>query len=801
MTFRIAKVNLAREVREHYSDIYLNVLENIFHPSTTTLLVAPTGTGKTYTLTNLALRIMSGIGGIVEKCRKIRAVHIAVPTHLTLSDIAEKMRRSFIEAVDRGLFAYSRPRLLILRGSIVSCIDDNRRRLFEDLLRELARRGLDIRETVRLLMQLEAGRLDRKIGETLLEYAKLCEVKMTLSTICSTCPKARNSRELLEKFVHSDLDVLDSLREEAEKTIAELGVDACPYRALTQLLHYDKELREIFTTPYILCTTHSMKLNIEITPLLEQRLAIAGRSGRAIPEIDIIDEADMPILAPPVIRLPIHFANGMVTIDEVRRRYSRYAVPSRDDIYSIRRLAELTVETYNEIGNIVRTFTSPYKRASEIVKVVHKLLNKIAELHPSIISKARTMLRKWKRGVLEKISDVDVEDLAVMAIVEKLVGFFYWVRKLELHLLPPHVLGARLQLGALVASDPSEIFNVEVDTRLKIGKVEINDIAIPLFEHAYRIVLDPSYPYAVRGKIGLTATLSRDWLRTVESLLSPPHRDAARRRIINIVDIYVRYINVRFWRGIFWLTWENYENILARKRSAIEQALSQLGESRQDKRKKMMETASSHFARTGLDVTMVALAEAERVGAASSEILYIFGTRGQVLKLAEAAALYYRKVRRTVTRLGTFTMTAPPRYDGENGLLEIYVQHDDKLYKLDITYARGRYGRGVDLEQYDTLIFMSPPLRVPLTLYRLIASGEDADRLNYVNAAIATVQATFRIVRRVVYRDRRKNILFDVSLLDDRYMKYYPGWFRFILETACRDLPALRTVTFFTSLG
>jgi len=784
--------------REHYSDIYVKIVEELFNIGTTVILVAPTGTGKTFSMARLVLDIVSGRGRIVEVCRKVTSIHIAVPTHATLSDFASKLTRSFESMINRGHFYYRMPRLFILRGSIYSCPDEERRNMFRRLMKEMKNIGLTARLGLELMRMLDTGQLGRRDVKSLIEYAMLSEIELSMSYICSTCPRRGGTRELLKFISESNIAIIDTEAESSKKLLEEAsqhGVDpekACPYRAVLHLLFFEPSLRDLFTSPHIICTTHALKMIPEIAHFLNTTYGIVGRSGRTMPHIDIIDEVDMPILSPPKVRAPIYFASGHIDASKVRKVAVKYVLPDRRTFYEAKKLIDLCRELYTEIRTAINT-VSPHERVMAICRAVLKNFEKACQLHGTTLSRCRSLVKRWREGIANRLAKgdtVDVEDVATYVAFAKLVDFYTWVRRMRLSEIPLDRLAERIMLG-IGDPDISAWFLAEFDPRLGIGRVHVNDLAIPLLEHAVKMALSPTYPYAVRGKIGLTATLSLDWLSHVLTLLSPPDREELERSIINIADAYVNYRNVHFYKAVSWMPAEYYAKL---HRGEIRGEETELLERLKEyvafgARKRYLETVGSFGLKLGLDVTLNQICEILSTCRHVDPILVIYGTKSQMMRVVEALRLGQR--RRYPTPIGMVEIVKVD-YDRENNVGKCIAKTRMGTTHLDLIYARGKLGRGVDLEQYNAVYFASPPIKTPMSVKRYVGVSPLTFPLSYIDASIAIVQATFRVVRRVVYRTP-KHIFLDITMLVPAYIDNFPTWFKHLINSA-RETETVRRI-------
>jgi len=819
--------------KEHYTDEIVTLLLHEAEPRKTLLVNAPSGIGKTQSIaiyaTAQAFRLATpprarrGRGREREGARSIlreapRAIYVTVPTHQLLREFASKVTKAFVETASiTGRFT-RQPKLILLKGSVYSCVDPDIRQHFREILDYIrAETGLDYRTGLQYRILLdryeELSESEReRLEQELAEYSLYSELEMTLGYLCQTCPRnnVRNNLEFLRIFAQSRrVNIVDT--EEPLETLIEAlrsegfyevnRLEFCPYRAFLRLYIHEAELfrehRDCVPRNYIFCMTHAMYASPYITDVLESRYRIVRTSGRYVRHIHIIDEVDYILLNPPLVRLPIHVSPqlDLVTPSHVRELARKYGGESH--VSAMVKLVEYSRDLYEAIIDASTIGGVEGVVACNVAEAFARYVTS-RELPMYIIYRANQFLKAVRTAIGQALAmgeEVDVRDLAIFCVLCKIVEFWWTILDIDLPSMSLDQIMRRVEYPC-VYEDPRARYYIELDHRQGIARVVHAGLGIRLVEHALKVALDPDYPYPVQAKIGLTATFSPNWLTMGMPLLVPQQLVENILSKLKIYEIYVPYRNLIFAKACIWLPAQEYRHairIIEELPLVDEEDLKKISEGIQKVRelgaRKIFllddsETFKGHAKSLEVLLNLLHelthlldryLAEKERIN-----VIVFTGTRSQfdafgieASKVAKKREVYEHGV--YSFKFLNFTLDKSRR---DNFTLEVEVvdrrgtcRGNVRYITLVFTYARSRYSRGVDLENFDVAMIIAPPLKLPTTLAYVASRSSEDDVLDYIDASVTVQQCVFRIVRRLCYREP-KLLIFDVEVLKRPYLDY-----------------------------
>ncbi len=807
-------------VKEHYTEEIFTIMLHEAEPRKTLLIVAPSGIGKTQAVAIYATAQAFKLSTARRqaKARKLplpRAVYVSVPTHQLLREFAGKVTKAYLETASvLGRFVRP-PKLILLKGSVYSCVEPSIREQFKEIVDYIkTETGLDYATGLQYRILLDRYEdlppEDReRLEQELIEYSLYSELEMTLSYLCQTCPRnnTRANLQFLKYFAQSrrlnivdtedSLDIIvQELKSEGFRDVENLPF--CPYRAFLRLYMYESELSrehsECVPKAYIYCMTHSMYSSIQITDILESRYRIVRSTGKYVRHIHILDEVDYILLSPPVVRLPIHVSPHVpnpVTVKHVEELARKYYSGTSSAVSAMKKLVEYSrglyehlIEIFNRLGGAVEGVV-----ACEVAEVFARYIAE-RELPMWVIYSANHYLRQIRKNIAQRLAhgEVDVYDLVIYSILSRIVQFWWYVKDCELDKQSIDVIMRRVEYP-LVYSDPRLHYYIELDHRQGMARVVYAGLAVKLVEHALKVALDPDYPYPTLAKIGLTATFSPSWISLGMPLLVNEKLVEEVSSKLKVFELFVPYRNVIFAKCYIWLTARDYKyalDLISRVPVVDEEDIKKLGEAlakiyeEGGTRKSFLLEPSDVYRGyyRSLEVLLNLLHEltylCERyVKSENVKAIVFTGTRSQF----DAFGLSARQASKDklvvahgvyIFRFGKFTMDKSRR---DNFTIEVAVDNRGISYTLTFTYARSRFSRGVDLEDYDVAMIIAPPLKVPTTLAYAISRSSEDDILDYIDASATVQQCVFRIVRRLSY-PRPKLLIFDLNILKRPYSDY-----------------------------
>jgi len=860
--------------KEHYStDIKLAIYQYAAKKRTL-LLIVPPGTGKTFAASELSVEIVSGVSPILRYVGMARTVMIAEPYHPTLLTVAETVKKAYMEALKRGLFGLRLPILFILKGSIYSCINEEMRKIFEEMVRVVrAETKLDLEYAYTLMKQLEAAWPFMSVDERedilrkLMMYTKYSYIELSLSYLCQLCPYRK--RELLEKLLEiigkSRIDIVDTEAPEALKLLSEIrkeledktGMDrACVYRAALLLTLEETYLGRLIGRPFIIVLTHAMVANPVVAEYLEQRYSILTATGRAARHIHIIDEVDCPLFSPPTVTAPAElsptisgYRDEAEFVKYLQRRLYKYATPVKSTrptgVKALIEVMRLVYKLYQRIEQEI--LSQPVTRAEAVrrmIRVLREFLQQIQNLDRRLIYEARRALRTIRLNITERMKrevekrgvlGIDIEDIVTYSIAARAVDFVDHIQRLAVWELSDFVIAHRFEFP-LLHTDPRNWFSIELDPRLGLARVSLGSLQYKLYELALRFSLSPEYPYPVLLKIGLTATFSKYWIRFLSRICRPADIADLVLSEVHLITMSPPYVNVHFYRIFTWVPGDVYEEAVTAGLARLRAVLERVARARQSvmlpeyPKKKILlmdvskrelrdlarrfnvrlRFAAEHFLNVlheildVLDVEgILSLVEKIMDGEASpsdydyqiSDVIRIalfYGTKSQMFIAAENLMLLREIQRRTKQwiRHGNYEFFIDNVVFVQKPLH--YVVHvrarrldTGRVYKVEVAimHARGQAARGVNLEQFNAAVVVSPPLSTPHTIISFVSRRPEENPLIYILSAVATEQSTFRTVRRTRYRVP-KVIALDYILTRPPYIDKYSTWFAILLQRA-----------------
>ncbi|NPA69445.1 MAG: hypothetical protein GXO26_01435, partial [Crenarchaeota archaeon] len=293
--------------------------------------------------------------------------------------------------------------------------------------------------------------------------------------------------------------------------------------------------------------------------------------------------------------------------------------------------------------------------------------------------------------------------------------------------------------------------------------------------------MDVDYPYPIKGKIGMTATLSYDWLKSliVGSYAPRNLKLKLTSRTICFIDVRTGYKNVKFYRSFSWTDIDTYKVFMDRSNiRRWAEYYPRLGHLIYfEARKDFLREEAEHGLRMGAHVFANQICEIHDIVKRGCNALIVYGTRNQMLTVADAI---YRSVGRWIGAY-YYMRWSKPKVDLDQGYANVEVEVEGHTYNVTLIYARGRWGRGVDLENYDVMMIASPALKIPDTVLRAVGKNPYMYPTTYIEASIATVQSCFRIIRRRFY-PTPKYVFIDTSLLSSLVYDHYPSWFKRLIH-------------------
>jgi len=837
------KYELIPELKEFYSDeIRDRILSEVAarrcearERGLTLLFVAPPGTGKSHALADLTVDTLSG-GGLCRELGYITHLSVYQPTHSAFEAFSRKVIATYQEAFASGKFGRVLPVICVVRGSIYSCMRDDALRHLEEIRRILSECRLDIEQAYTLQRMLstqwetlpKSRRLE--IVRMLVEVSTIGEVEMTMSMFCSICPHNRESLKLtfLETLFTSRIDIVDTDRRRAREIVDDLvsrgslpreASEVCPYRALLGLefTNLENDLiarvqsRGHYFRPYVLLLTHALLSNVGLCDLLRKRYSVVLASGRRSRRAIFIDEVDMLLHAAPVAKLPLQFCSevqGSVNVSRIRSAVRRYTLST-----NLRYLTELV----NMVDEYWRRMLGARGSSSQLARIITELLDRLAEYPEDNLTKIRNLMKTWRDKIRERIADrgeVDVEDLAIYYLCSRLLNFVEYVRESELNRLAEHgtrKVKRRFNL-AICHRDPRNWIDLEIDIRNQMVKVTLAGLETPMLEHAIRLVLDHDYPLPFKIKLGVTATLTRKLISSYLRLASPALYTVLTDRKVSLYMIDVQYRNIYFVRGLFWIPLDIYDKLARGERLSDEdrERLERLElKSMLPKKTLLLEESEAlrQYAwrpnvriRRGVEALLMIIHEVvttylkyidkHQIGA-----VVFTGTKPQAAVLIDSADMLARLVNRAgEVRVGNYVVTSVDILSSlseivelcavrlEARLVNVHDPGDVRVVTLLITHSKSRLARAVDLDEYDTVVILAPPLETPRDIDSVLGLGY-TKKLMYMRAAVAVEQAIFRIIRRAFY-PTPKVIIVDAGLTDEKYLEHMSRILRRRLRTA-----------------
>jgi len=740
--------------------------------------------------------------------------------------------------------------------------DEHRQLFRQAIHTILAATRLSLTEGYKLLEALETRwgelplREKAEIVRRLTEYSIWSHIEMSITYLCMVCPYGRSAKfgKLIEALSQSGVDIVDTEAQEAKKLIAELHArgylddpEVCLYRALLDLAVAESQYRDKLKRPHLMCLTHALYTNPALCEKIEARYSIVASSGKYARQIALIDEVDQIYASPTELVIPIHLNPHLKVIEDeiydeatgqrrrvktwlsstiIRRSARKFTLST-----NLKYLCELLsmIEDFWQdawVDVIANPRLTPLEKVVRLGRKVLELVKKLSEYPSENLSKARQAYRLWREGLAEQLkkrsSNVTPLDLVCFSIAGKVLNLVTNIREYRLADAHPSSIMSRI-MTPLLYRDIRNWYSIELDTRLGIARIGMAGISIPLYEHALRLCLDPKYPLPYLLKVGATATFSKGY---IASLLRTIAEDIASKIAgADTVIVYgeAPYVNVHFYRILVWLSGDTYNRLvkaglrdlptivadisrereelmsgLARKALLLQPTMSETLHRLARQHRKAIHFASDIFLNTVHEAVSIL---ARRGWLKDRHMVALFtGTKAQMLAimrdlvtlsdLPEIEHGYARiKVRyATLDReLLVGKATVRVEYGGKTSTLEMLIGH-----------ARGRLGRGIDLDEYDVAIIMAPPLQLPTSLKSYLTRVHYEIRDIYQKAATATEQALFRVVRRCVY-PFPKLILVENTLCSEQYMTYYTPTFRKRLERALLS-PALEKVRIGLSL-
>jgi len=817
---------------EYLTEQLYDAMRDLVRTGKTVLLCSPPGTGKSQAAALLSTAAILQQIDLVDVLR-IRTIITLLPTHESLHSFANRVVKVYADLIQRVPFLTTPPKVMILRGSVYSCVNPSARALFDKFISFVQNKILtswgvktvaELEEQVRRLIdQLPSlpGRRRRLVWTRLMEYARYSYLEASLSHICKTCPynklsavmdtirKVMTAREVM--IVDSAVEIMGTERVEglytARKLVDELGVQGCPYRALLLLVIFEAMLsRELRISNYLVCATHAMFLNPVMVEYLRSQYERVKHIGRTMPHLFIKDEVDWPLACPVSPELPGIFNPEQpyyIARDEVARALSRHNFKlTSETATALLQLVRHAEEFFRQITPSIRAVwrgAPQFLGAAQVLKVFQEeFISRRTELL-DLARKAAKLLSRWREKIAQEWAagnfEALLDDLTVLVAVSKLVTFYKCVCELELERLSPVALQQRLHVPELTC-DVESLFSTRRDPVLKLLLVSYPGISFDLYEYSYRFMLDTEFPYPFRGQIGMSATLSKIYFTRGFARLLVDY-EFLERLCRKAIYVYyrVRYRNVTVYRASIWLRARTYEMLYRIGRGAVAdpevvereimEALTEVEAA--GHRRAMLSQPSDKIAGLTMaaDVVLNALAEIHWIcerefqDKSTVNVLLIAGTEPQFRAIAAAVVLLQR---RPPVRHCDYTIEILRTARGRTRDVLLFTarvrKRVTKTYRIMLTYARSRFGRGVDLPEVDLGFVLSPPMPVPTTIYFFRFQGEIEALLPYMKKAADTVvQATFRIVRKLK-PETKKVLVLERCLATPLYLQLYPEYYR-----------------------
>lgn len=818
-----------------YSDDILDAMILRSIPNLTSIIIAPPGTGKTRAA---SVYIFQLLYGLVDVAHGVRAVMAFEPTHLALKKLERELDQLFEKY---GYLGGIRPRplLFLLHGSIYSCINDEARGLFEKLLDQVrSLTGLELEKGFEIAARLSTGDVDADLLRTLFEYSRESEIEMTFTYLCTLCPYARRDKtdKLLDAILRADVGVVSTEREEAVRLLEDLerrglmprGLRACPYRMALRVFLQEPQYREVIGRRFAIALTYAMLTNPLVQEILYMAYSRTEHLGRTMPHAWILDEIEYPVLAPQKAKLPIHLCPDLpgpaqMSPEEIVQ-YAEKLTGYDPYLNYLRKLLGLAKSLYLRLLDALSEPIGVAERCAEAVvkffkEEVVRELNvfecwRRGERIPEAVRKAASYLSTWRRKLVERLSTVfqhrpeDVlEDLVKFAVASKTVSFFAFItnKNFKILELPDHILIRRVYVP-LASDDVRQLFNVTLDFEHNLAFVTAAGVEFYMLEPALLSVFAHNYPYPVRAKIGLTATLSTSWFENIFRELVHPDIYSAITRRTSVIVLEVDYVNLYYYIAYIFMFAHDYnflvhciennipltDEVLDVIRGSIEIfELAGTAAVRARKTIMSMTSASPHLQRYGLstaaDILLniiheISYAMTHVLRQSMAKILLVFGTRAQMDEVGKVVAQLrdVLPIEHGVLKIENIDFAAPvdiKRADNFALVVEATYRGKQKLEMyIATTFARSRFNRGIDLEEFNMAFIASPPLVPPGELSFIQTRSWLEAKQEYLQASAATVQIVSRPVRRTIYEEP-KIVMLDFSLLSRPYLENYVDWF------------------------
>jgi len=582
LRYSIVKV---REVKEHYSDVIEHELLNMLERGRVKILIAGAGTGKSFAGVSLAVKLSSReyvskyLPGIARGFGKPAAVFFFEPYHPALSSVAEKVKKVYEEIIfGRALFT-APPTVAIIRGAHASCINEDVRRLVNEIIKDVIGRqlGLDAKKGYELRWRINRAEIKNldMLMDLLSEYSYYSYLEQLFGYVCAMCPLNKTKIEVkgqkcdavqlvFEALAKRGVMIVDSIAPKERELLNMLhqwGIiseDLCIYKLLFRYALYEPHYRQLHGRRGILfCMTYAMLFNPVVHEMLEHRFRIVTRVRLYAKHLHIYDEVDTPLLSPHFARLPIHFSPivGKVTPDLVEEVVKKYT--SSTYIGDLRKVVNLASDLYMKIHDACASARRISDKVQAITDAVHRwLLEKFAnkERALDLIKRAEKCLLAWRRVLMRQLSDmtVDPDHLVLYLLCEHAVKFFKYILKFDLHLLPRDKLANILSYG--VGIDVKSSIFVRPNTVLDVTFIDVSELAIALYDPIVRFLLTNAAPYRVMCKLGITATFGPELLKgiarhyltesTIKLLESEP---------VECRELRIKYVNVKFYKACMWI--------------------------------------------------------------------------------------------------------------------------------------------------------------------------------------------------------------------------------------------------------
>ena len=827
--------------KEYLSDDIYNVIFDFVKKIESGVIVSPPGGGKTFAISKFIIEYFykRAMREEMEILPEVHAFYVFEPTHKALENVATEIEKRWHEYYGTKGFALTTPpRIVLLRGSPYSCILQHEiselKKLidyYHDTLRKYvggAHIGVLLNYcsasgNVTLCMQkLNIKSLD-KFEQTLLEASFLNEFEYSYSIICKFCKyNPSNNREgftkLIENFynIYAKHYIIDTRSDLALQDPAYQLYQLCPYRTFLRIFLYEPQVRYAIAVEesrgYVICTSHAILTHPEISQLLEMKYAIVTRTAkkykekRLVHHCSFIDECDYPLFTAPFLKIPIHLSPRiqLLTVYDIVNSISKEV--SSEKIYDLKKLLQAITNLLDEYEQARKS-----KNIVAIYKFIKNAIDLFTRIDTNTLNRAKSLIDYFSAKVTKKyIASQDFNTLfkylLIASICNKVIEFIRYIKRWQLNRLNLVQLLKRIYMPYM-EDVLLQRFQYFADFERDITFITTSAMLLKPFEHALSIMFDPYYPY-VHIKIGLTATFSITWIsKGIFSELIPVHVMNYILQNVNLVNIVTAYTGLKIYRAYSWVLGNVYENVVKTlfenpyniSKEIDRYIVDIIAFEQTGTKKELLTKSSGKYLQYPFSIDLLLnlihelwyIAKKEFQDKAGLKIFVLFATRSQFETFVLNILPVLKRTR--VFRHGLLKYVKIREYGIETerrDMFKIVVEVQDvfneiRMFEIQFTYTRSRYGRAINLDIFDIGYILSPPIEPIASGFRIAKLTEGISpleqRFPFLQASISILQAIFRIVRRLKY-EKKKVIVLDETIMSRKtYVDLFPEWFKYVL--------------------